>query len=52
MGLFSLLIGEPYVTIFSVWLRRQFTEVRSKWLGYEIISWSYQSILLKREENA
>ncbi|MBA0737073.1 hypothetical protein Gogos_010553 [Gossypium gossypioides] len=35
LGLFNLLIGEPYATIFWVRFWIIFTEVESRWAGYE-----------------
>ncbi|MBA0706269.1 hypothetical protein Golax_018391 [Gossypium laxum] len=44
---FNLLIGEPYVTIFWVRFWIIFTEIGSRWAGYETHSRSQEMIRLK-----
>ncbi|MBA0660245.1 hypothetical protein Goklo_012286, partial [Gossypium klotzschianum] len=46
-GPFNLLIGEPYAMIFSMRFWIIFTEVGSRWAGYETHSWSEGIIQLK-----
>ncbi|MBA0786772.1 hypothetical protein Gotri_026164 [Gossypium trilobum] len=46
-GPFNLLIGKSYVTIFWVRFWIIFTEVRSRWAGYETHSRSQGMIRLK-----
>ncbi|MBA0654428.1 hypothetical protein Goklo_021434 [Gossypium klotzschianum] len=46
-GLFNLLIGESYVTIFWVQFWIIFTKVGSKWVGYETLFRSRGMIQLK-----
>ncbi|MBA0880753.1 hypothetical protein Goshw_029931 [Gossypium schwendimanii] len=45
-GPFNLLIRESYATIFWVRFQILFTEVRSRWAGYETHSWSQGMIRL------
>ncbi|MBA0692977.1 hypothetical protein Goari_010497 [Gossypium aridum] len=46
-GPFNLLIKEPYATIFRVRFQKIFTEVRSRWAGYETHFRSQGMIRLK-----
>ncbi|MBA0797093.1 hypothetical protein Gohar_007816 [Gossypium harknessii] len=46
-GPFTLLIGEPYATIFWVRFQIIFTDVRTRWAGYETHSRSREMIRLR-----